>query len=47
MDYGDHIGVCVRYDQYALLAVKDWIYSNGFPCDIYGLDRTYHVTYKV
>ena len=46
MDYGDHIGVCVRYDRHALNAVEDWLYDNGFPNKICGFDRTYHVKYK-
>jgi len=47
MDYGDHIGVCVRYDRHALEAAEDWLYTNGFPNTINGLSRNYHVTYKV
>ena len=47
MDYGDHIGVCIRYDRHALNAAEDWLYDNGFPNEIKGLGRTYHITYKM
>ena len=45
-DYGNHIGVYVRYNDYALLSVKDWIKEYGYPREIYGFDRTYQVLYK-
>jgi len=44
-DYGDHIGVSVRYDEYAAQAVEDWIIEHGCPSEIYGFERTYHVLY--
>jgi Rha family phage regulatory protein len=44
-DYGDHIGVSVRYDEYAAQSVEDWIIENGCPSEIYGFERTYHVLY--
>ncbi len=45
-DYGNHIGISVRYDDYAALAVKDWLAENGYPREIYGFERTYYVLYK-
>ena len=47
MDYGSHIGVCVRYGQYALHMAENWLYTNGFPCEIDGNGRTYHVVYEM
>ena len=44
-DYGTHIGVSVRYDEYAAQAVEDWIIENGCPSEIYGFERTYRVIY--
>ena len=45
MDYGDHIGVSVRYDEYALQSVKDWLIEYGLPSEVYGFERTYNVRY--
>jgi len=44
-DYGSYIGVSIRYDQYAVQAVEDWIIENGYPSEIYGFERTYYVLY--
>ena len=44
--YGDYFSVSARYDEYALNAVEDWLADNGYPYDIYGFDRTYHVEYS-
>jgi Rha family phage regulatory protein len=46
MDYGNHIGVCVRYDESALNLTEDFIQCRDYPNEIDGLDRTYHVVYK-
>ena len=44
-EYNDHIGVSVRYDEYAAQAVEDWIIEHGCPSEIYGFERTYRVLY--
>ena len=44
--YGDYFSVSARYDEYALNAVEDWLADNGYPYEIYGFDRTYHVEYS-
>jgi Rha family phage regulatory protein len=44
--YGSQIGVRVRYDDCALQSVKDWLIEYGYPCEIYGFERTYRVCYK-
>jgi len=44
-DYGNHIGVSVRYDEHAAKAVGDWLSENGCPREIYGFERTYYVLY--
>jgi Rha family phage regulatory protein len=44
-DYGNHIGVSVRYDEYAARAVMDWLAENGYPDEIYGFERTYYALY--
>ena len=45
-DYGDHIGVSVRYDDFAVQSVKQWLMENGFPDEVYGFDRTFNVRYS-
>jgi len=45
-NYGIHVAIYVRYDDYAVKAVKDWIEEYGYPSEIYGYDRTYRVVYK-
>jgi len=45
MDYGNHIGVSIRYDDYAFQAVKEWIEQYRFPDEVYGFGRTYYVRY--
>ena len=45
-DYGNHIGICVRYDNYAVNAVREWLEDNSYPSEIYGFERTYRVLYK-
>jgi Rha family phage regulatory protein len=45
-DYGDHIGVSVRYDKYALRDTLQWIVDNELPEEVYGFERTFHVQYK-
>ena len=45
--YGDYVGISTRYDEYALNAVEDWLADNGYPDEIYGFDRTYHVEYSL
>ena len=41
-------GVCggFRYDEFALKSVGDWLTCHGYPNEIYGFDRTYHVLYS-
>ena len=45
-NYGDHISVSVRYDEYAIQAVMEWLREYGYPSEIYGFERTYHVWYQ-
>ena len=45
-DYGNHIGVCVRYDEYAVQSVKDWLAEYSYPNEIYGFERTYRILYR-
>ena len=45
-DYGGHMGVSVRYDEYAVQSVMAWIAEYGFPSEIYGFERTYYVQYS-
>ncbi|MCL2853920.1 MAG: Rha family transcriptional regulator [Defluviitaleaceae bacterium] len=44
-DYGSHIGVYVRYDEYAVQSVMDWLHEHEYPDEVYGFERTYHVIY--
>jgi len=41
--YGDYIGVCVRYDDYALESVWQWYVDNDMPDEVYGFGRTYRI----
>jgi Rha family phage regulatory protein len=45
MNYGDHIGVSVRYDEYAARSVKEWLVEYGLPSEVYGFERTYTIRY--
>ena len=45
-NYGNHIGISVRYDEYALQAVVGWIADYDYPREIYGYERTYRVLYQ-
>ena len=45
-NYGNHIGICIRYDDYAVMSVMRWLTENRFPNKIYGFQRTYHVQYR-
>ena len=45
MDYGNHIGVSVRYDEYAVRTLMEWIAEYGYPEEVYGFERTYRVRY--
>jgi Rha family phage regulatory protein len=44
-DYGNHVGISVRYDEYAARAVGEWLCDNGYPAEIYGFARTFYVLY--
>ena len=44
-DYGDHIGVSVRYDDYAVQSVKDWFVDNGYPYEVFGYGKIYSIRY--
>jgi len=44
-DYGAFTSVSVRYDDFALNEVLQWLIEYELPNDIYGFDRTYHVQY--
>ena len=46
VDYGNHIGVSIRYDGYALQSVKDWLAEYRFPYEIYGFNKTYNIRYS-
>jgi Rha family phage regulatory protein len=45
-DYGTHIGISVRYDDYAVQSVRDWLSEYACPAEIYGFERTYYVLYQ-
>ena len=45
-DNGSYTGISVRYDDYAAQSVGEWLTENGYPCEIYGFERTYRVLYK-
>ena len=45
-DYGDHIGVSVRYDEHAAQAVKEWLAENFYPDEVYGFDRKYNLCFS-
>jgi len=45
--YNGYAGVCVLYDDYALMSVMQWLVDNGLPDEIYGDERTYHVQYHI
>ena len=45
-DYGAHIGISVRYDDYAVQSARNWLIEHGLPNEIYGFERTYNVLYK-
>ena len=45
-DYGNLTSICVRYDDYAVQAVMEWLQECGYPDEVYGFDRTYRVLYK-
>jgi len=45
-DFVSHIGTCIRYDDYAVQSITDWLDAHGYPNEIYGFERTYHVLYK-
>jgi len=44
-EYGGLVGICVRYDEFALQSVADWLYEYGYPDEVYGFERTYHIVY--
>ena len=46
VDFGDHVGVCIRYDEYAVQAAWDWIVESGFPSTVNGFGRTFHIKYN-
>ena len=43
--YGFQAGIRTLYDDFALIAVMQWITDNGYPADIQAPGRTYHVQY--
>ena len=45
-DYGTHIGIRIRYDDYAVRSIIDWLIEYGYPREIYGFERTYYVLYQ-
>ncbi len=45
-DFGNCIGFSVRYDEFAVQAVRDWLKDCGYPSEIEGLYCTYHVMYR-
>ena len=44
-DAGDHVGVSVQYDEYAVESVKNWLIEYDFPNEIYSFSRTYKIRY--
>jgi Rha family phage regulatory protein len=45
-NYGAFTSVSIRYDDFALCQVVQWLVENGLPDEIYGFERTYHVQYQ-
>jgi Rha family phage regulatory protein len=45
-DFGYCIGVSVRYDDFAVQAVREWLAEHGYPGEVEGLYCTYHVLYR-
>jgi len=44
-DYGSHISICIRYDEYAVQSVMNWLHEYRYPDKVYGFERTYRVIY--
>ena len=44
--FDDFIVVSVRYDNYAVEAVRNWIKANGKPGEVDGFYRTYYLVYR-
>jgi Rha family phage regulatory protein len=40
------VGIMMRYDEFTLNAVADWLEANGYPHDIPYLDFEYHIHYR-
>ena len=36
LDYGSHTCISIRYDDYALHSVRDWLMEHGYPREVYG-----------
>ncbi|MDR0862295.1 MAG: Rha family transcriptional regulator [Oscillospiraceae bacterium] len=47
VNYGDHIGVSVRYDGSAIDAVCEWLANMGYPGNVDADGRTYRIAYAV
>ena len=45
VDCGDHTVVSIRYDEYAVQSVMNWIVEYNFPDEVYGFERTYYIRY--
>jgi len=45
LDCGDHTGISVRYDEYAVQSVMNWLVEYEFPDEVYGFERTYYIRY--
>ena len=43
--FDDFIVVSVRYDDYAVGAVRRWLQENGYPGVVEGFDRNYYITH--
>ena len=45
--YGDHLSVSTRYDDYAASTARALLEDMGYPTEIFGKDRVYHVLYRL
>ena len=44
-DAGDYVGVSVKYDEYAVESVKNWLIEYDLPNEVYGFNRTFNIRY--
>jgi len=44
-DAGNHVGISIQYDNYAVESVKKWLIEYALPDKVYGFSRTYSIRY--